>query len=243
MEHKLRALWKLVFGDTEEFLDAFFQNGFSIDRCRYFTDGEQLTAALHWLDCEYEGEKYAYLYAVATHPDYRNRGLCRKLMAKTHADLKEAGYAGAVLVPQEESLREFYGKMGYKNMGNIREFTAISGEKPACLRPIVVQEYATLRRQYLPEGGLLQEGASLDFLGSYAELYAGEDFLLAAFREEDHLWGMELLGNAGAAPGILKALGCLRGRFHTPGEGSPFAMFLPLKENAPVPAYLGHAFD
>lgn len=243
MERKLRALWKLVFGDSEEFLDGFFQKGFSFDRCRYVTDGDSVTAALHWLDCEYRGEKYAYLYAVATHPDYRNRGLCRELMAKTHADLKEQGYAGAVLVPQEESLRTFYGKMGYENMGNMDEFAAVSGEKPASLRKIVAQEYAALRRKHLPEEGLLQEGAGLDFLDTYAAFYAGEDFLLAAFREEAHLWGMELLGNRERAPGILKALGCLRGRFRTPGEESPFGMFLPLKEDAPVPKYLGHAFD
>ena len=54
---------------------------------------------------------------------------------------------------------------------------------------------------------------------------------------------MELLGNREAAPGILKTLGCIRGKFRTPGEEMPFAMFLPLKEDAPVPSYLGHAFD
>ena len=243
MENKLRGLWKLVFGDSDAFLDGFFQNAFSFDRCRYFTDGELVTAALSWLDFQYRGEKYAYIYAVATHPEYRNRGFCRKLMAQTHAHLREQGYAGVVLVPQEESLRKFYDKMGYKNMGNIREFTAVSGEKPALLKEIVAPEYATLRRQHMPEGGLLQEGASLAFLGTYARFYAGEDFLLAAMEEDGFLWAMELLGNPEAAPGILKALGCLRGRFRTPGEELPFGMLLPLKENAPVPQYLGHAFD
>ena len=243
MENKLRQLWKLAFGDPDSFLDGFFSRGFAPERCRFLTDGAEITAALYWLDCDYAGEKYAYLYAVATHPDYRNRGLCHKLMAETHAHLKEQGYAGAVLVPQEESLRKFYDKIGYKNMGNIRSFTAVSGEKPVLLRPLVAAEYATLRRTYLPAGGLLQEGASLAFLGTYAQFYAGEDFLLAAYREEGFLYAMELLGNTAAAPGILKALGCVRGKFHTPGEDLPFAMYLPLKENAPVPQYLGHAFD
>lgn len=243
MENELRRLWKLVFGDSDAFLDGFFSTAYAPERCRYLTDGETVTAVLYWLDCEYGKNRYAYLYAVATHPDYRNRGLCRKLMAETHAHLRQEGYAGAVLVPQEESLRVFYDKMGYKNMGNIREFSALSGEKPVLLKRIVAQEYATLRRQQLPAGGLLQEGASLAFLETYAEFYAGEDFLLAACREADFLWAMELLGNQDAAPGILKALGCLRGKFRTPGKELPFAMFLPLAEGAAVPAYFGHAFD
>ena len=128
-------------------------------------------------------------------------------------------------------------------MSNIGEFTAVPGENPAPLRRIDAREYATLRRQYLPEGGLLQEGESLAFLETYAEFYAGEDFLLAAYREDSFLWAMELLGNREAAPGILKALDCVRGKFHTPGADLPFAMILPLKEDAPMPSYLGHAFD
>ena len=243
MESKLRYLWKLVFGDTDAFLDGFFSTAYSPERCRYLTDGETVTSVLYWLDCELAGEKYAYLYAVATHPDHRGKGLCRSLMAQTHVHLRAQGYAGAVLVPQEESLRTFYGKTGYKTVSNIAEFTAVPGEKPVSLRPIDAQEYATLRRQYLPEGGLLQEGESIAFLSTYASFYAGTDFLLCVYPEEDFLWGMELLGNQEAAPGILKALGCVRGRFRMPGQDKPFAMFLPLKADAPVPAYLGHCFD
>ena len=245
MENKegLRQLWKLAFGDSDAFLDGFFSTGYAPQRCRYLSDGDLVTAALYWLDCAYMDEKYAYLYAVATHPAYRGQGLCHQLMEKTHDHLKAQGYAGAVLVPQEESLRTFYGKMGYKTMSNIGEFTVVPGENPAPLRRIDAREYATLRRQYLPEGGLLQEGESLAFLETYANFYAGEDFLLAAYREDSFLWAMELLGNREAAPGILKALDCVRGKFHTPGADLPFAMVLPLKEDAPVPSYLGHAFD
>ena len=243
MENELRQLWKLAFGDTEAFLDGFFSTAYSPDRCRYLTVDGTVAAALYWFDCQCFDEKYAYLYAVATHPDFRGRGLCRKLMARTHKQLKEQGYAGCLLVPQEEGLRTFYGKMGYHNMGNVAEFTAVPGEKPAPLGEIVAEEYAALRRRYLPRGSVVQEGENLRFLARQARFYAGEDFLLAGNIEDGFLWAMELLGSAEAAPGILKALGCVRGRFRTPGEALPFAMFLPLQENAPAPQYFGHAFD
>ena len=243
MECKLRELWKLAFGDTDAFLDGFFSTAYSQDRCRYLTDGERITAALYWLDCQFSGEKYAYIYAVATHPKYRGRGLCHQLMEQTHKELRARGYAGAILVPQEEGLRVLYGSMGYKNATTVSEFTVVPGETALPIEKIGAEAYARLRRQYLPRGGLRQEGESIAFLETYAAFYAGEDFLLAAYREGDFLWAMELLGNREAAPGILKTLGCVRGKFRIPGEELPFAMFLPLKEDAPVPTYLGHAFD
>lgn len=240
---RLRQLWKLAFGDTEEFMDGFFGSGFSPDRCRYIKDGDRAAAMLYWFDGECRGERQAYVYGVATHPDYRNRGLCRLLMADTGKLLGEMGYAAAVLVPQHRALRKMYGAMGYADAGAVDYVNCCPSEAAVSLKKIGAAQYAKLRRQYLPEGSVVQEGQSLAFLERIYELYAGADFLLAAYREEGFLWGMELLGNREAAPGILKALGCGKGRFRTPGQEQPLAMYLPLKENAGKPTYFGLAFD
>ncbi len=240
---QLRQLWKIAFGDTDEFLDGFYETGFSPERCCCVTEGDTVAAMLYWFDCEYAGQKLAYLYAVATHPDYRNRGLCRKLMADTHAVLASQGYAGAILVPQQEPLRKMYASMGYADCGAVSEINCVPAEKAVPLRKIDGAEFAALRRQYLPKGGVIQEGEGIAFLERTYELYAGEDFLLTAFLEDGFLFGAELLGNRDAAPGSLKALGCLRGRFRTPGDTMPFAMFRPLAENAVPPTYFGLAFD
>lgn len=238
----LRQLWKLAFGDSDDFLDAFFGTAFSADRCRCVTEGEQVAAALYWFDTEFEGQKVSYLYAVATHPDYRHRGLCRRLMEDTHAILREAGYDGALLVPQEEGLRKMYAAMGYRDCTAVSEFSCRAGE-PVPVRAIGREEYARLRRQYLPEGGVIQEGENLTFLENTARFYAGADFLLTASAGEDFLQGVELLGNRDAASGILAELGYPQGMFRTPGNTQPFAMFLPLKENVTAPNYFGLAFD
>ena len=83
----------------------------------------------------------------------------------------------------------------------------------------------------------------LPFLAAQAQLFAGADFLLAAWREEDTLHGMELLGNAHAAPGILRALGCENGVFQIPGGEKPFAMICKFTKTAGTPAYFGFSFD
>ena len=239
----LKNLWSAAFGDEAAVIESFFSTAFDPGRCRYLQEGDRVAAALYWLDGEYLGEKYAYIYGVATHPEFRGKGLCRKLMAMTHRDLKTLGYAGALLMPAEPGLRQMYASFGYRECSRISQSTVTAGERSAALRPVTAAEYAGLRRSFLPSGGLIQEGENLAYLSTYCGLYAGENFLLAAVHEEDRLFVPELLGDPGAAPGILRAMGYEAGIFRFPGEALPFAMGLPLKENAPLPTYLGHAFD
>ena len=240
---QLRRLWRLAFGDSEAFLDSFFTAAYAPERCLCASEEGRVTAALYWFDVFCEGNRFAYLYAVATHPDHRGRGLCRGLMADAHALLADRGYAGALLVPEDGPLRQMYGRMGYRDFGGVEEFSCAAGDSPVPLRPLSREEYARLRRKFLPSGGVVQEGENLAFLETYAKFYAGEDFLLAAAAEEEKLTGVELLGNRSAAPGIVKALGCARGTFRTPGDAHPFAMCLTLGENKKMPAYFGLAFD
>lgn len=232
----LRQLWKEAFGDTDAFLDCFFATAFAPERCVCATVDCEVAAAAYWFGC---GE-YAYIYAVATAKKFRGQGICHALMGKIHQILTAKGYAGCILVPGEESLRQFYRGMGYENSGGVNELDCEAGT-PLPVAKIDAAEFAALRRQYLPDGGVVQEGENLAFLSCWAEFYRGEDFLLTAVQEDDSLRGLELLGNAEAAPGILAALGAKSGTFLTPGD-TPFAMYLPLNEKK-APAYFGFAFD
>lgn len=241
---ELRTLWKRAFGDTEGFLDAFFQTAFSPERSLAAFFGEQLAGMLHWFDTELEGRKYAYIYAVATKPEFRGRGVCRELMVRTHGILKDRGYAGALLVPQTEDLRRMYAAFGYADCGSIREWFCAAGSKPVDIHVIDPSEYARLRRQLLPRGSVVQEGENLDFLQTQVCFYRGTDFLLAAqSTPEGALFGTELLGNTDVAPGILLSLGYAQGTFRSPGNQKQYAMFLPLTQDAPAPSYFGFSFD
>ncbi len=236
----LRNLWQEAFGDGDEFLDIFFSTAYSPRRCRRVTIGDKTAAALYWLDMDYPGGKLAYIYAVATAEKFRGQGLCRALMADTHAQLKSEGYAGVILVPQDQGLRKMYAAMGYAPAGGISQFSATAATAVP-LRPVTPEAWQEARRELLPRAVQLGD-AALAFLSRLVGFYQGEDFLLAAAREGENLHAAELLGDASAAPGILSALGCTRGDFRTPGT-EPFAMFLPLTSDAPRPEHLGFAFD
>ena len=232
---QLRQLWKEAFGDTDSFLDQFYGKAFSPDRCLCATADGEVAAMAYWFDCQ----EYAYIYAVATAKKYQGQGISHALMARIHEILTDRGYAGCILVPGEESLRQFYRGMGYENCGGVREFDAEAGV-PVSLRKIHRQEYATLRRAYLPEGGVVQEAENLDFLACWADFYVSEHAMVAVAWEDGKLMVLELLGKAEAAPGIVAALGAATGWFRTPGD-TPFAMHRPLNANKP-PKYFGFCF-
>lgn len=240
---QLLALWKQAFGEHDGFWEMFLETGFSFDRCRCMKEAGPIAAALCWFDVSCGEQKFAYLYAVVTHPDFRGKGLCRRLMEDTHSDLYSQGYAGVLLVPAEEGLRAMYRKMGYRTCCAVSEFSCAAADTAIPLRTVSAAEYAALRRRLLPKGSAIQEGENLTFLAAQAELLAGENCLLAAWREGDTLHCIELLGDASAASGIVKALGCKEGYFRTPGKDKPFAMGRPLTESATVPGYFGLAFD
>ncbi len=240
---QLLKLWKDAFGEYDGFWELFLKTGFLPDHCRCITENGQVLAGLYWFDCFCGTDKIAYIYAVVTDPNHRGRGLCRKLLQDVHAHLAARGYASAMLVPADEGLRHMYRKLGYKDCTTISELSSIASETAAAVRCIGVEEYAALRRAFLPKGGVLQEGISLAFLSAQAQLFSGADFLLAAWLEGDTLHGMELLGNPNAAPDILRALGCTAGKFQIPGTGKSFAMIHTLKEDAGKPSYLGFSFD
>lgn len=240
----LRALWQEAFGDSDEFLDLFFTTAFDTERSRCVTVDGAVKAALYWFDCSYNGERIAYIYAVATAKAYRGMGLCSALMEDTHRHMSSLGYKGSLLVPGSETLFLFYEKFGYTTCSFVSEFNCSASDAKVGLRQLGTDEYAKLRRTFLPRDGIVQENENLQFLQKQATFYAGDGFLLAARRENETLYGVELLGNTETAPSIVRTLGCTEGRFRVPGTDKPFAMYCALSEKrSSPPTYFGFAFD
>lgn len=237
----LRRLWKQAFGDTDDYLDLFFGTAFAPMRSLCAMDGDAVTAAMYWLDAEFDGKPIAYLYAVATDEHYRGRGLCRRLTEQAHRILHDRGYAGAILVPAEPGLFIMYGKMGYQTCSAVAEWTAPAGE-PMSLTELTPKEYAVRRREMLSPGAVIQEGVTLELLVGMGKFYAGDGVLLAALKDGASVWVPELLGDRSKTPGIVAALEAKTGKFRGPGEDKAFAMYIGF-DDTPAPAYLGFALD
>ena len=231
----LRKLWKTVFGDSDTFLDSFFSIAYSPQRCKYYEQDGEAICALYWFDCAYEGGRLAYIYAVATHPDHRGKGLASQLLKQTHAHLKSLGYAGCVLKPAS-GLFPFYERLGYVTSGFVCRFHAQSSTEPVPLEVVSAGEYGRLRRSYLPKSGIIQEDITLEFLQTFATFYASESAIFCLFREEPIFF--EYLGNPDSAPGILATLQIKTAEIPTIGQEIPYVMWHPLNCTK-KPGYLG----
>ena len=89
-------LWHRVFGDDEAYI-RFFLDNCRHKRCVGAFVGERLVSMLFLLDCTYNGQQGAYVYAVATHPDYRKQGFMQKCIDYSQA----LDYDFLCLVPAE----------------------------------------------------------------------------------------------------------------------------------------------
>lgn len=239
----LRKLWKAAFGDDDEFLDKFFSTAFAPHRCRCVTEGTEILAALYWFDTSCAGQKFAYLYAVATDPAHRGQGLCRLLLEDTLHALRHRGYQGALLVPGDEGLARMYEKLGFTPCTQVSEFCCAPEIPAAPIHKIDAAAYAQARALLLPRGSIIQEGENLAFLDQIARFYEGPGFLAAVSADGERLHCHELLGDITAAPRMLSALGLSFGCFRCPGTGRDFAMLYPLTPQCLRPGYFGLAFD
>ena len=238
----LKNLWQQAFEDPQPFIDNFFSQGFSCQRCRCVWVDDTLAAALYWFDCQWQNKKLAYLYAVATDRAFQRRGLCRALMADTHAHLKRLGYAGCVLVPASETLFGFYEKLDYRTFCFVNK-VRVAPESPVAIRQLDRKEYARLRPAYLPENAVVQNGDTLAFLEVYASFYQTDNSIFCVSLDERTAYFQEFLGNDTCLPGIIGALGAEKGLTRLPGTQTPFAMYHSLTNDPATPGYFGIPLD
>ena len=235
----LRSLWKVVFGDTDAFLDNFFSIAYSPERCSYYEQDGEAICALYWFDCTYDGGKLAYIYAVATHPDHRSKGLASRLMEETHSRLKSQGYAGAVLKPAK-GLFPFYQRLGYETCGYVSRFTAEAAGEEAAPEPLSPEAYSDARQALLFQNMVAPSSEMMALLGTYARFYAFSGSILAIAPEEPVVF--EYLGDPNLAPVFLASLGIQSAQFQTFGCDIPYAMWRPLNSTK-APGYLGISLE
>ena len=103
----------------------------------------------------------AYLYAAATLPQYRSRGIMGGMIRFAADFCRSAGFHSIVLVPAEESLFGYYGRSGFKTAfyGAYESFRVSEHTGPAAaVLPVDIPEMErTIGRgyRYFGAGGAL----------------------------------------------------------------------------------------
>ena len=151
-------LWHTVFGDEEALVMEFFR---LFPNCPHFgfcaeSKGEIAAAAYCPHGTDYitpDGtvHKGAYLYAVATHPDHRKKGLAHQLCTALRDTAFSAGMDYVFTKPSEESLYPWYEeKIGAAPLlgGKQLTFSATPG-KTLPVSSLSPEAYLSLRNELL----------------------------------------------------------------------------------------------
>lgn len=115
----LSELWCEVFGDDRIYPDYFLNNVVNSADIYVARDNGRPVSAFYLTDvnlvCGSKKFKGKYLYAAATHPAFRNRGIMRRMIDDISNELKDGNSDFICLYPAEESLYKFYSESGFVN--------------------------------------------------------------------------------------------------------------------------------
>ena len=110
----LKRIWAACFGGEKEYADFYYRTRFRPKETLVWREKGVPVSMMTLMPLTIAGQAGAYVYAVATLPGYRGRGLVRKLSAFAENVLRQQGRTFMALVPAEPPLFAFYEKLGYR---------------------------------------------------------------------------------------------------------------------------------
>ncbi len=107
---EIERLWRTCFAeDTQDDVEQFLLSRYDATRCLVARRDGRIAAMLHLVPFR----DTAYIYAVATAPDYRRQGLAGGLLHEALEKCKAEGFRYAALIPGGEELRRWYAGFGF----------------------------------------------------------------------------------------------------------------------------------
>ena len=117
-QEEVKALWKLCFDDSEDFVDLYFRKRFTENNNYALERNGKIVCAFQMLPYSLllDGGELPTVYGsgLCTHPDFRNQGLARTLINDIFQDLYKKGIMLKTLIPAEPWLANYYRSMGYE---------------------------------------------------------------------------------------------------------------------------------
>ena len=109
------TLWAKSFFD-EDFARWYFEKLYREENTLVYIQGDKIVSMLARIPFRIKGlGEVTYIYGACTDPDYRKRGIMKRLlMYSEELDIK-LNKAAIILIPENESLFEFYKKCGFKD--------------------------------------------------------------------------------------------------------------------------------
>lgn len=158
-----KEIWKLCFGDQDNYIDFYYAQRYKEEETLLLLHDGEISAMLTLIPVKViapdkRSHNSAMLYALATHPKYRGKGLATQLLDFCNRYLRSRNITFSILVPAGRHLFDFYHKQGYRDGFYLREVRLTremierSSFRESCkcaIFPIIPQEYNRRRNKQL----------------------------------------------------------------------------------------------
>ena len=248
-EKELKDLWQTVFGDDRAYINRWFRTFFRPELTAVRESEDALAAMAFVLPLgTLNGDPCASLYAVASAPDLRGKGLGKAVVADAVHLAESAGFSHILLRPANSGLFRFYKQLGFFPASPVSETVIRLPQAASAAVPCAPDRYLEARRAVLDAAGSVCPSVSLlsFFSSAGGRLYAGDGFCAAVENEEDRAVFKELFTDGRTlAPGLLSSMssGASTAVLRQPAispEAAPFAMWygVPGRENLRWPGLM-----
>ncbi len=110
-------MWKTVFGDSDDYMEIYFREKYRNENTLIYFDRGKAVSSLQMLpfSFSFHGTEIpiAYFSGLCTLPEARRKGFMGALIEKSFDEMGKNGIPLAILVPQEESVMDFYRPFGF----------------------------------------------------------------------------------------------------------------------------------
>ncbi len=253
----IRRIWSAVFtADTPAERDAFLSIVNLSEECVVVCENGEPISMAFFLPAvlRVHGTAYTarYLYAAATLPAYRGKGIFSVLLNTALSALKGRGIDACFLNPAQPSLIGFYERFGFKPTFFSRTLSGEASEEQGAFTPLSAEKYLSRRQTLLPSDFVAWDDRLLNYALSYATpIGIAEHACALCVKRNGTLYVFELLGvlpdeQAAVCGALAQHCCCDEFRARVFSEtGDCFGMLLPLAENITLNTspYMGLAFD
>ena len=216
-------LWRLVFGDSEDYIMQFYRHWFGKAVCLTALDGGQVVGILHLLPVRTadSGRKRlsSYLYACAVLPEFRRQGIFRRMLQTVTEELLHPEEL-SVILPASEHLFTYYGKAGFQRLPFCSTLTCHAAQDTPYQELLVSElqtpDFVRLRRPLAEQSfltgwdstGLSYAITEARFCGGMAKkiICGGREYAMIGFLQNGTLGISELTAQPEEYAALLPAL-------------------------------------
>ncbi len=233
---QIKALWIDVFDDgTEGFCNFIFSITNPKDIYIIIENDEVVSMLIAVTDIEYKEKKGFYLYSACTAKKYRNKGYMHELIEFAINDQKKQGKVFCVLQPASESLFDFYKKLGFDNVSELRKCNVDIKKniwQTAEFDIMTASRFSSVRKKHYKENMIQYTSKSWEKFAEYLYTFGGstaetENAYAVYYVDKGVLKIIELLADSSFyAMNLLQAIsdktGCEKAEIYLPRDSDLF---------------------